>query len=86
MGEIKWAPRVTARPHLVFSQWPQGPDAIRHTEVSVSGPASPPLAQQQMTRWEVSVTSKWSRKVNVARHSGWEGGACSRIKKIQRQR
>lgn len=31
----------------------------------VSGLASPPLAQQQMTRWEVSMTSQRSRKVSI---------------------
>ncbi|KAI3376454.1 hypothetical protein L3Q82_016915 [Scortum barcoo] len=43
-----------------------GPDAIRHSEASasVSGLASPPLAQQQMTRWEVFV--------NFARHQHGE--------------
>lgn len=55
---------------LCFPEWPQGPDAIRHTEVSasVSGLASPPLAQQQMTRWEVKMTSERSRKVDGPHH------------------
>lgn len=49
--------------------FPNGPrDLMKsgtHSEVSVSvsGLASPPLAQQQMTRWEVRMTSEGSRKV-----------------------
>lgn len=58
--------------HLVFSKWPQGPDAIRRSEASasVSGLASPPLAQQQKTRWEVRMTSERSRQVIGLLHHG----------------
>lgn len=35
-GEIRWAQQVTDWLHLVFSKWPQGPDAIRHAQVSAS--------------------------------------------------
>lgn len=80
VGEIRWAQHVTDWLHLVFSKWPQGPDAIRHTELSasVSGLASLPLAQQQMTRWEANMTSERSRKVRAT-----VGGVLIFLKKIQ---
>ena len=70
IGEINRALHAAVWLHLVFSKWPRGPDAIRHSEASVSGLASPPLAQQQKTRWEVRMTSERSRQVVGPLHRG----------------